>query len=280
LVDPAFSNDEIQLAVGFMERRRTGSYPNGTPDGVWDPTENVIASGEYIFIFNSPYDPDGGQMEYTGGAWNTPAGPDTIWSDLLKGSPVFAKKIPADAIGVTQEMRDIFNSPYFNCLYTVGLQRQNSNSFFSDGDKLVISVDEYPYTEADIYQFTTSTKTISEEQQRALWEKVNVYPNPLYGYNNLTNYYSNTPDEPFVTFTNLPEEVTIKIYSLSGTLLRTLTIDDKDLPTSPYLRWDLQNESGLRVASGMYLAIVSSPKYGDKVLKFAIIMPQKQIQRF
>jgi flagellar hook assembly protein FlgD len=101
----------------------------------------------------------------------------------------------------------------------------------------------------------------------------------LFGYNTLSNYYSNTPDEPFVTFTNLPEQVTINIYSLSGTLLRTLTIDDKDSPTSPFLRWDLQNESGLRVASGMYLAIVTS-EYGDKVLKFAIIMPQKQIQRF
>ena len=280
LVDPAFSSDEIQLAVGFMERRRTNSYPNGTPDGVWDPTENVIASGEYIFIFNSPYDPNGGQMEYTGGAWNTPAGLDTVWSDLLKGSSIFAKKIPEDAIGVTEEQRNIFNSPYFNCLYTVGFQRQNSTSFFSDGDKLIIPVDVYPYTESDVYQFTTSTKTITEDQQRALWDKVNVYPNPLYGYNNLTNYYSNTPDEPFVTFTNLPEEVTIKIYSLSGTLLRTLTVDDKDLPTSPFLRWDLENESALRVASGMYLAIVSSPKYGDKVLKFAIIMPQKQIQRF
>ena len=273
-------DEPYQLAVGFLERRKTDSYPNGTPDGLWDPTDNIIASGEYIFIFNSPYDPNGGQMEYTGGGWNTPTGPDTVWSDLLKGSPTFAKKIPTDAIGVTEEMRRIFNSPYFNCLYTVGLQRQTSNSFFSDGDKLVISVDEYPYTEADVYQFSTSTTTISEEQQRALWEKVNVYPNPLFGYNTLSNYYSNTPDEPFVTFTNLPEEVTIKIYSLSGTLLRTLTIDDKDSPTSPYLRWDLQNESALRVASGMYLAIVSSPKYGDKVLKFAIIMPQKQIQRF
>lgn len=273
-------DEPYQLAVGFLERKRYDNFSNGTPDGVWDPTDNVIASGEYIFIFNSPYDPNGGQMEYTGGAWNTPSGPDSVWSDLLKGSPVFAKKIPTDAIGVTEEMRDIFNSPYFNCLYTVGLRRQNSNLFFSDGDKLVISVDEYPYTEADVYQFTTSTKTISEDQQRALWEKVNVYPNPLFGYNTLSNYYSNTPDEPFVTFTNLPEEVTIKVYSLSGTLLRTLTIDDKDSPTSPYLRWDLENESALRVASGMYLAIVSSPKYGDKVLKFAIIMPQKQIQRF
>jgi hypothetical protein len=165
-------------------------------------------------------------------------------------------------------------------MYTVGFQRQSSTSFYSDGDKLVISVDEYPYTESDVYQFSTSTTTISEDEQRALWDKVNVYPNPLFGYNTLSNYYSNTPDEPFVTFTNLPEDVTVKIYSLSGTLLRTLTTDDKDSPTSPFLRWNLQNESELRVASGMFLAIVSNPKYGDKVLKFAIIMPQKQIQRF
>jgi hypothetical protein len=280
LVDPAFPNEEKQLAVGFLERRRSTSYPNGTPDGVWDPTENLVASGEYIFIFNAPYDPNGGQMEYTGGAWNTPGGPDTVWSDLLKGSPLFAKKIPEDAIGVTEEQRHIFNSPYFNCMYTVGFQRQSSTSFYSDGDKLVISVDEYPYTESDVYQFSTSTTTISEDEQRALWDKVNVYPNPLFGYNTLSNYYSNTPDEPFVTFTNLPEDVTVKIYSLSGTLLRTLTTDDKDSPTSPFLRWNLQNESELRVASGMFLAIVSNPKYGDKVLKFAIIMPQKQIQRF
>ncbi len=159
--------------------------------------------------------------------------------------------------------------------------RIDSTSWFTPGDILTIPLDVYPYTENDVYQFTTlQGTTVTEEQERERWEKVNVYPNPLFGYNTLSNYYSNTPDEPFVTFTNLPEEITIKIYSLSGTLLRTLTIDDKDSPTSPYLRWDLENESALRVASGMYLAIVSSPKYGDKVLKFAIIMPQKQIQRF
>jgi len=275
-VDPNFSNEEVQLAVAILERRNTPSFPNGTPDGIWDPTESLNASGEYIFIFNMPYDPNGSQMEITGGAWNTPSGPDTVWSDLIKGSPLFAKKIPEDATGVTQEQRDIFNSPYFNTMYTVGFQRQNSTSFYTSGDKLIIPVATYPYTENDVYQFTTSTTTINSSQQQANWDKVNVYPNPLYGYNELTSYYTNTPDEPFVTFTNLPEEVTIRIYSLSGSLLRTLTKNE----LSPFLNWDLLNESGLRVASGMYLAIVSSPIYGDKILKFAIIMPQKQIQRY
>ncbi|MFO7526223.1 MAG: hypothetical protein R6W68_12295, partial [Ignavibacteriaceae bacterium] len=81
------------------------------------------------------------------------------------------------------------------------------------------------------------------------------------------------------TFTNLPnEEITIRIYSLSGSLLRTLNKDAGS--TSPFLNWNLQNEAGLRVASGLYLAIVQSPSYGEKVLKFSIIMPQKQLPRY
>ena len=82
--------------------------------------------------------------------------------------------------------------------------------------------------------------------------------------------------EPYVTFNNLPNDVTIKIYSLSGVLLRTLDKSD----ASSILRWDLENESGLRVASGMYIALISNQEFGDKVLKLAIIMPQKQIQYY
>jgi len=42
----------------------------------------------------------------------------------------------------------------------------------------------------------------------------------------------------------------------------------------------LRNEDGLRVASGMYIAILTNPDFGDKILKFAIIMPQKQILNY
>jgi hypothetical protein len=46
------------------------------------------------------------------------------------------------------------------------------------------------------------------------------------------------------------------------------------------MQWNLQNEAGLRVASGVYLAIVTAPGVGERVLKLAVMMPQKQIQRF
>jgi hypothetical protein len=277
--DERTGDKDIQLAVGIIEARVSNVFPNGKPDGIWDPGDSVKASSEMIVIFNAPYDPDGSQIEYTGGDFNTPGGTVTVWSDLLGASPL-AGDIPDDAIGITEEQKAIFSSAWFNAMYVIGLSRKDANSFFTEGEKLNIPISVYPYTENDVYQFTLSGSTVTEAFEREMWEKVNVYPNPLHGYNPLTSFETNTPDEPFVTFTNLPEEVTIKIYSLSGQLLRTLRTSDKSSPTSPFLRWNLLNESGLRVASGMYLAIVSSPKFGDKVLKIGIIMPQKQIQRF
>lgn len=258
-----------QLAVGFLERRKTGTT-EGNPDGVWDPGTNVNSSGEYIFIFNQSYDPNGGQIEYQG---NFPAS-SVVWADL-KGYT-----IPTDA-AATPDQRKIAASAFFDVLYTAAISRADTLNFWSAGDEFVIEIDKYPYTPADKFEFQTrKSGTLTEAEEKALFEKVNVYPNPLYGFNEATSYTNSAADEPFVTFSNLPEEVTIKIYSLSGQLLRTLGVEDKSSPTSPFLRWNLQNESGLRAASGMYLAIVSSPKYGDKVLKFAIIMPQKQIQKF
>jgi hypothetical protein len=272
-------DQEYQLAVGFIEARKYSRYAQGNPDGKWDPGTSIRETGEMIVIFNSPYDPSGSQIELTGGEFQTGGGPVTRWADLVRigaNIPV----IPPDAVGISEEQKAIFASPWLNTMYHVGLQRSNSTAWFTSGDILTIPLAVYPYTEADVYSFVTSKSTISADGEKELWNKVNVFPNPLYGFNPATSYSGGAADEPFVTFSNLPTEVTVKVYSLSGQLLRTLTQDDKIDPTSPFLRWNLENESGLRVASGMYLAIVSSPKYGDKVLKFAIIMPQKQIQKY
>ena len=278
VVDEKFPGDTRQLAVGFVERRNVATYPNGTPDGIWDPTDSLNLSGEIIMIFDAPYDLNGAQIEYTGGVFNTPGGPVTVWSDLLRSTGGL-QPIPADAIGITDEQKSKFLSPLFDAMYVVGLQRKDASSFYSNGDKLTLPLDIYPYTSDDVYKFTVNKDILTDDQARDLFAKVNVFPNPLYGYNPYTAYNNLAADDPFVTFTNLPnEEITVKVYSLSGQLLRTLVKDPNS--TSPFLNWNLQNEAGLRVASGLYLAIVSSPKYGDKVLKFSIIMPQKQLPRF
>jgi hypothetical protein len=263
VVDTVYK-EEYQLAVGFIERRAPTLL--GTPDGVWDPGDSLGRSEEVILIFDSPYDPNGQQVQYTGtGATNNE------WADVIKG---FVLQDPS----ASDSIKAIAASPLFNTLYMVGLERFRG-SFYTPGDTLIIPVFDYPYTSKDVYEFNTLRRgELTDNQRRELFNRVNVFPNPLFAYNPATSYSGGNPDEPFVTFSNLPTDITIKVYSLSGILVRTLTTDDKASPTSPFLRWNLQNENGLRVASGMYMAIVTSPLYGEKILKFAVIMPQKQIQ--
>lgn len=262
--------EERQLAAGFVEK--SGILPGGNPDGEWFPGIDVTQSLEAIMIFDADYDASGSQIEYTGGVF----GSDTIWADIR------GYQIPANITAYTEVQKRIAASPLFNALYVVSLNALSVDSKAKTGDILRIPVGNYPYTEADVYQFTTSRGgALSSEQKKELFGKVNVFPNPLFAYNPATSYSSAfSPDEPFVTFSNLPENVEIRIYTVAGSLIRILNESDKrDGSTSPFLQWDLKNESGRRVASGMYMAVVKAEGFGEKILKLGVILPKKELQR-
>ena len=57
-----------------------------------------------------------------------------------------------------------------------------------------------------------------------------------------------------ITFTNLPSEGTISIYTLTGQLVRALSIT----PFNPQLKWDVKTTGGQDVVSGVYLWRVKS----------------------
>lgn len=278
-VKDTVTNEEHQLAIAVIERSKNLF---GKADGLWDPDTSVIRTGEFIVVFDEKYDNNGGHKLYKGGAFNLAGGGTaTAWADLIKGYTMPAGAVGVD--GITARDSIIARSPWFNALFVIGMERRVPDTTFASGDMFTVGVTRYPYTSADKFTFSTKTKgELTSAEQSDLFKKVTVFPNPLFAYNPATSYDpNNNMDDPFVTFSNLPTEVTIKIYSLSGTLIRTLTEGDKlDGVSSPYLRWDLQNEAGLRVASGMYIAIVTSPKYGEKILKFGVIQPQKQLQRY
>lgn len=66
-----------------------------------------------------------------------------------------------------------------------------------------------------------------------------------------------------ITFTNLPAYGTIKIYTISGQLVRQLDV------TPPTLKWDVKNSDGAQVASGVYIWEIttgSSRKTGKLVV--------------
>jgi hypothetical protein len=101
---------------------------------------------------------------------------------------------------------------------------------------------------------------------------ITVFPNPYFGSNSLQT----SSDNKFMRFTRLPTQTTIRIYSLAGVYVRKLEKNDN----SQYMDWDLKNDSGQYVASGMYIAYVEMPGAGSKVLKLAVIMEKEHLNKF
>lgn len=279
--------EERQLAVAFIEKSKyfsktSGPLVNkglGNADGIWDPGKDIFGTGEVIIVFDENFDATGKQSVYTG-LFKDKTGADVQYtSDIFAGYTIDQTKVD-----VTDSVKAIAASPWYNAMYIVALQAL-SNDRWKDGDKFVIPLNAYPYSEKDAFTFKTKVGgALTNNEQKELWNKVNVFPNPLFAYNPYTSLDPNAnADDPFVTFSNLPpSDITIKIFTLSGQQIRTLHRGDSQRfsLTSPFLEWDLKNEDGLRVASGLYIAIVNSPEFGDKVLKFSIILPQKQLPRY
>ncbi len=130
-----------------------------------------------------------------------------------------------------------------------------------------------PITLDDIFTFTAPKVLESKDLARAAVEKINVFPNPYYAFNpQATNRF-----DRFVTFNHLPKKATIRIFDLGGTQVRKLEKNDD----SQFLKWDLKNESGLPVASGIYIAHIDMPDLGKtKVLKVFIIQADQIIQYY
>ncbi len=143
------------------------------------------------------------------------------------------------------------------------------------------------------YQFNTNdvysiTKT-SDDQKSAL-DLINIVPNPYYGYSK----YEQSRDENAVRLTNLPNKCKIKIFTLNGTLIRTFDRDVTDQfdiliknnaeslqsKRRPVLDWDLKNQSGIAIASGLYIIHIDVPGVGEKILKWFGVMRPLDLQNY
>ncbi len=103
-------------------------------------------------------------------------------------------------------------------------------------------------------------------------EEINVVPNPYYAY---SQYETNKLDNR-VKIVNLPEICTVRIYNLSGTLIRTY---DKADPLT-YVDWDLKNEANVPIAGGVYIIHVDVPGVGQAIRKWFGVMRPVDLDNF
>ena len=107
-------------------------------------------------------------------------------------------------------------------------------------------------------------------------DAINVVPNPYYGFSAYeTSQFTNR-----VKITNLPAKCTVTIFTLDGKFIRQYTRNENrqtknatnapllSSQISPAIEWDLNNEKGVPVASGVYLIHVDADGLGERVIKW------------
>ena len=133
-----------------------------------------------------------------------------------------------------------------------------------------------PNQPGDIHTFSTAglgaeAPSLALQQERL--KDIGIVPNP---YKGASSYeVSQIIDE--VRFTNLPDVATIRVFTLNGTLLRTIV---KNSPGQRSLSWDLTTDTLLPLASGMYLIHVDVPDVGEHVIKFGVVKKRVQLNVF
>ena len=267
--------------TGFTDENGDGLYSNGEPY-TWDEADPNAGYADMYLTWGA---------DYTG--WNKV--PYTAWN---------MDKSPPEQLHIVQRDRDDnhrwdgYRSGQWNYIWVTNLPYTGSSQF-DDGDdendwmynlncctvpawytvdldidpgvmlarsgKVTITPKRDNLPE-DVFTFSTAGAVSSAFDP----EKINVWPNPYFGY----NPEERNPLDQQMHFTNLPVsgECTIRIFDIAGQPVKTLYHTNE----TPYEVWNLTNNFGIPVASGMYIAHVKTDQ-GEKIMKLGVVQPEQRI---
>jgi len=231
-----------RLKIAFLE-------DTGTPgqNNIWDmgynPVDSIYAAAggyEYIYFLNDDY--------------------DATYTDYLPGG----------------SSDDCFAWPV---LYNISPVDRGGWYYVEEEFEIEIFASNVNVANQDVFAFSTAdyAPETSDSLMTLALDKINVFPNPYYAYNELAT----TPYDQYVTFTHLPTTATIKIFNLAGVLVKTI-----EHVSGQFEKWTLANESDIPVGSGMYIAHIDMPDVVidgvtgvQKILKVMIVQ-KKQILEY
>jgi hypothetical protein len=147
-----------------------------------------------------------------------------------------------------------WNLIFWNCVWTTG-------------DVLHLAYDNPIAHGSDEWAFSTSAPSTVDITDDDV-DMINVFPNPYYGTHELEVIRSNK----YVTFNHLPQVAEIRIFNLGGNMVAQIDKDDD----TQYATWDLENQFGYPVASGVYVMHITLPDLDkEKILKFALVQEEQ-----
>jgi len=172
------------------------------------------------------------------------------------------------------------NQSLFDIMFVWAPRLVSNGVFGNAGEEFYM----YPYTALRpyyngtaplYYEFTTKKPAFGDiTSAKGEMEKIKVVPNPYYGFSTLDR----SSVDKYVTFTHLPLNCAIKIYTLNGDLIKTINKTGTGDPTfNSTIEWNLQNQDKVPVSSGIYVVLIDAPNIGTKILKLAIFTSQERI---
>jgi hypothetical protein len=218
-------DNPVQINVSFVEDANNGNTNLQWDLGGWDGSAYT--------------DPETGGREYT-----------------------FINKTPYDPNYYGDPA--VLDGTYNDVLYAMWPTQRPGHPYLEHQFTFTI-IPNYPNTPNDKFTFTAPAVTSSVDNAKVDVDKVNVFPNPYYGY----QYRETSREGHYITFSHLPAQATIRIFDLAGVLVRTI---EKNDASTQFQTWDLRNNDNYPVASGIYIAYIDMPELGKtKILKIAMI---------
>lgn len=233
--------NDRQVDGAFLERRVTDA------GGVPLPTQPASQDGLYY-----PTTDGAGEREYF-----------FIFNSTYTGvaNPAFnSAGYPVDG-----------TSPVMYALWVHG--RDDENPYPDNGESITYTWAN-PGSANDLFTFSPTAPTLDDLARagREL-DRIRVVPNPYYGRSN----YERNQFARQIRFMNLPAVCTIRIFNLSGDLVRTL--NKSDAQTSA-LTWDALTENDLPVGSGVYIYQVEAPGAGRTVGRMVVFTEKERLNNF
>ncbi len=138
------------------------------------------------------------------------------------------------------------------------------------GDTAYIII-EKPFLPEDIYEFSTIAASVDPDSAKRDLNKIKVVPNPYLAANAFEgqNTFTTGRGPREIQFRYLPKECTIRIYTISGELVKTINHTSTiDFGTG---KWDLLTKDNLTASYGIYIYHIEAPGIGEKIGKMAIV---------
>ncbi len=181
---------------------------------------------------------------------------------------------PGDVIQIL-EFKDKVISPAnvrfaWNITYNSPANPNETPIYPKEGDKYVITTRKQ-FKTGDKFIVSTKAATTDNSLAKSQLSRIDVVPNPYLGAAAWEKRNLNTTGrgERKIDFINLPQKCTIRIYTLSGQLVKTLYKDSNYLDGT--ISWNLITDDGMEAAYGVYVYHVDAPGIGEYIGKFALI---------